>query len=121
MTLAQLLNTPATVIRRRSGEEEDERGNKVAVVEEVEALCWIEKQTRRAQEEPLGEGELSDTLWTGFFPAATELRTGDAVVIEGQGKFELVGDPWEPSNPRTRKPSHVEVSLRRTAGSSDSA
>jgi hypothetical protein len=119
VSISRLLNISATIIRRRSGEEEDDRGNTVSAVEEVEARCWIEKQTRRAQEEAGQAGELSDTLWTAYFAAGIELGTGDAVVIEGQGKYELVGDPWEAINPRTGVASHIEANLRRTAASGD--
>lgn len=120
MPISRLLNMPATIIRRRPGEEEDERGNQVSVPKEVETRCWIEKR-KRAEEEPGQEGELSDTLWAGYFEAGVDLRTGDAIVIDGQGKYELVGDPWEAINPRTGQASHVEANLRRTAGSGDAS
>jgi hypothetical protein len=116
------MNTPATLLLR-TPTGEDEYGGETSEPEEVEVLCEIQKQIRRAAEEPGDQGELSDTLWNGYFPndRAAELRTGDSVRVEALGSFELVGDPWLARNPRTQAVSHVEASLRRTAGSEDAS
>jgi len=113
-----LLNRPATIIRRTDGEEIDDYGNPVPTVEEVSVVCEVQKQ-QRADEEPGGSGEVSDTRWIGFFPIGTELDTGDAVEVEGIGTLELVGGPWIVRNPRTRSFSHLEVPLRITKGAGE--
>ena len=116
MSLAQLLNIPATITRRLPGEEENEYGDPIPVEEQVEVVCEVQ-QLRR--DEPGDQGELSDTQWIGIFPAGTELRTGDAVRVEGIGDFEVVGDSWAVRNPRTQQANHVEASLRRTVGNEE--
>lgn len=113
MTLSQLLNTEATILRRSPSGEEDPYGNELQAEEEVDVLCEVQ-QIRR--DEPDDQGELSETHWLGIFPAGTELRTGDAVRVEGIGLLELAGDPWAARNPRLRQVSHLEVTMRRTAG-----
>lgn len=79
----------------------------------------MQKQVRRASEEPDTQGELSDTAWVGFFPSGTELSTGDAIRVEGLGTLELVGDPWDVRSPRTQTVHHVEAPLRQTMSSED--
>lgn len=118
MNVNKLLNRPATIIRRTDGEATDEYGNPLPGSEGVATVCEVQKQ-QRANEEPGDSGEVSDTRWVGFFPVGTELRTGDAVVVEGIGTLELVGDPWQVRNPRTQSFSHLEVPLRITKGAGE--
>jgi nucleoid DNA-binding protein len=118
VTLAKLLNTPCTILRRSASGAEDSYGNPIETEEEIETVAEIQQQQRS---EAGDAGELSDTAWLGVFPAGTDLRTGDAVRIDGIGGFELVGDPWPARNPRTQQASHVEASLRRTMGSEEAS
>jgi hypothetical protein len=118
VSLKQLLNRPATIVRRSADGGEDEYGNPTDGTEEVATVCEVQK-AQRADEEPDDGGEVSDTRWTGFFPAGTELNTGDAVRVEGIGTLELVGDPWVVRNPRTQSFSHLEVPLRITKGAGE--
>ncbi|HET7588597.1 MAG TPA: hypothetical protein VFK14_00205 [Solirubrobacterales bacterium] len=116
----KLMNTVATLIKRREGEEKDEFGAAVTSKEEVQILCEIQqRKARLAGSEGPGEGETSATSWLGFFPAETDLRTSDAIVVEGIGKLELDGEPWHVHSPRTGAVSHIEATLRRTAGNED--
>jgi len=118
MTLAQLLNTPVTILRRSASKETDPYGNPIASEEEVETVCEVQQRQRS---EAGDAGELSDTQWLGIFPTETDLRTGDAVRVDGIGEFELVGSPWEARNPRTQSPSHVEATMRRTTGTEEAS
>jgi hypothetical protein len=117
MTLAQLLNRTCTLVIRSASAEEDDYGNAIEDESSVETVCEIQQRQRS---ETADEGELSDTSWLGVFPAGTDLRTADAVIVEGLGQFELVGDPWTARNPRTQAESHVEATLRRTGEASGS-
>ena len=83
---------------------------------EILTVCEIQQAQRR---EPAGEGEVSDVLWTGFFPAGTALTTGDAVRVEGVGVLEVVGEPWSFRHPATGVAHHLEATLRRTAGAEE--
>lgn len=118
MSLAQLLNTPVTILRRSASGETDPYGNPIEAEEEVETVGEVQQQQRG---EAGDAGELSDTAWLGVFPAGTDLRTGDAVRVDGIGEFELVGDPWPVRNPRTQQSSHVEASMRRTTGTEEAS
>lgn len=113
--LTDLLNQPCQIIRRSQSGEADEYGNDVPSATVVETVCELQQQQRS---EPAGDAELSDTRWLAVFPAGTDLRTGDSVAVDGLA-YELVGDPWHARNPRTHSVSHVEATLRRTAGSDD--
>lgn len=115
--LSQLINRDCTIIRRLESSTTDAHGNEVPEEDLVTTVCEVQQQQR--QEQGLA-GELSDTRWLGFFLPGVELRTGDAVDVDGLGTFELVGDPWPARNPRTQQESHVEATLRRTEGTEDS-
>lgn len=114
MALSQLLNLPVTILRR-SGGTDDGYGNLVPGEDDVGTVGELQ-QVRR--EEAGGAGELSDTEWLLILPPDAEINTGDAISIEGR-HYELIGDPWVARNPRTQAISHVECTLRRTAGAED--
>lgn len=115
MSLAALLNRPLTLVRRSYLGETDEYGGDIPTETSVAVVGELQ-QVRR--DEPDAEGELSDTMWTLFLPAGTDVNTGDAVICDGQ-VYEVVGDPWNARNPRTQVESHIECSLRRTGNAGD--
>jgi hypothetical protein len=117
MSLATLLNRPVTIIGRSASGDEDAYGNDVATETLTETVCELQ-QVRR--EEPAGEGETTRTDWLLILPAGTPVRTGDIAVVGGL-EYELVGDPWQARNPRTRVESHIEATCRRTGGGYDEA
>ena len=110
MSLAQLINRDCTLLRRTPSGT-DELGNEIQTDDVVETV--IELQQRRADEH---DNTVSDTDWIGFFLPGEDVRSGDAVVVDGQ-KYEVVGDPALWRNPRTQTMSHIEAGLRRAAGS----
>lgn len=112
MALADLLNLPVTIVRRTM----DDDAFDPVPVETTAATVGELQQTQRS--EPVAEGELSVTTWLLVLPAETDIRTGDAV-LAGAAMYEVVGDPWHARNPRTQLASHVEATLRRTAGDED--
>lgn len=103
------------LVQRGTSTNVDEFGN-VVPVETLVSIVGELQQTRA--DEPLEDGETSDTRWTLFVPAGTPLATGDAVIVANQ-VYELIGDPWQARNPRTRQESHIECRLRRTAATGD--
>lgn len=115
MTLTALLSRPCTIISREAVGDIDDYGNEVPEESSVDTVCELQQIQR---DEPAGEGEFSDTRWVAIFPAGTELKTSDAVLIDGK-TYELEGDPWAVRNPRLGTESHVEATLCRTAGASD--
>lgn len=117
MSLAELTQRPCTIIRRSVDDNaaEDSHGNKIPTENQVETTCYFQQDQRleRAEDDELGESK-----GLAIFRADEALHTGDAVVLDGE-TYELVGDPWRVENPRTQTTSHVEVTLRRTAGPGD--
>jgi hypothetical protein len=126
--LTTLLSLPCTIVRREAstatepvaGTDVDDYGNPLPTdpdtdpadnAYELDTVCELQQQDR---DEPAAAGELSDTVWLLYLPPGTELDTGDAVDVDGYGRFELVGDPWAVRNPRTGVASHVEATVRRT-------
>lgn len=112
-----LINRPATLIQRLTSESTDRFGNKKRTEGTVEIVVEIQQKQRS---ETADEGETSDTTWNIYFPPGTDVNSGDAVVIDGS-EYELTGDPWEARNPRTQALSHMEATVRRTAGPDDEA
>lgn len=117
MTLSALLNRSVTLIRRLPSVDTDVYGNEIPGEDLVETVGELQQRRR---EEPGGAGEVSETDWLLVLPAGTDLRTGDAVEVDGM-LYELIGDPWAARNPRTGEESHVEATLRRTAGAEDAS
>lgn len=118
MSLSQLLNRTCWIVQRSDDGDTDELGNEKPSEAELESVCEIQ-QNRRDEDE--SQGELSASDWLGVFPAGTALDTGDAVIVDGLGRFELIGAPWQVRNPRTQTESHVEATLRRVAGAEDAS
>jgi hypothetical protein len=116
VSLSNLINRPVTIIRRTESGTTDSYGNEVSDQTYITTLGEIQQRRR---EEPGSQGELSDTLWDGFFQADVTLDTSDALLVDGLGTFELVGGPWVAYNPRTQQQSHVEATLRQTTGAED--
>lgn len=111
MSVANLINRPAVLIRR-SEEEVDEYASERPDEDSEEIVCELQQ---RARTEPSDGGELSDTDWVAYFFPETAPHGNDVLLVDGQ-RFEFVGEPWLVRNPRTREESHIEASLRRTAG-----
>lgn len=113
MSLTTLLNRPLTIVYRTHSTQTDVFGNTIPTETLVDTVGELQ-QAQRAEH----DGELSDTRWTLFLPADTQISTGDAIVCDGQ-IYELVGDPWDARNPRTQRQSHIEATLRRTASTDE--
>lgn len=105
-----LISTPCVILRREGSENVDDYGDPVVTETEFETVCELQ-QLRR--DEPAAEGELGVSTWIIFFPVNTEVDTSDAVVVAGQGTFELVGDPWN-ANQGSAAVNHVTSTARKT-------
>lgn len=119
MSVSQLLNRDCTVISRSFSGGEDAYGNEVPEEALVSTVCELQPRAReRAQGERNDQGEVSDDLYTAFFAPDEDLTTADAIVVDGF-TYELVGSPWVARNPRSQVTTHIEVTVRRTAGAED--
>lgn len=114
MSLSQLINRPCTLTRRSPSGARNQYGKRLPTQTTVETLCELQQQSR---DEPGEAGEFGDTTWLLVLPAGTAIDTSDSVTVDGD-VYELVGPPWEARNPRTRQVSHIEATVRRTAGAS---
>lgn len=114
--LSTLLNRTVTISRRSPSADDDDTddyGNQNAATPTNTETVGELQQRRR--DEPVDQGELSDTRWLLVLPPGTAIDTSDIVTVDGD-EFEVIGDPWHARNPRTGAESHVEVTLRRTSG-----
>jgi hypothetical protein len=114
MSIARLVNRPCTIVRRSETDATDAHGNPQKEEAEVETVCELQRQAKRSSDEPAGAGELSDTLWDLYLLPGTDIRTEDAIVVDG-AEYEMVGDPWAVRSPFTKRESHIEATVRRTA------
>lgn len=112
MPIDLLMNLPVTIVNRTDSDDVDEYGNAIPTENAMETVGELQ-QVRR--DEPGDAGETSDTRWLLVLPAGTVVNTGDAVIADSE-VYEVVGQPWPARNPRTGVVSHVEATLRRTAG-----
>ncbi len=119
MPLAQLINRPCTIHRRLEGEAKDELGNAVIETVETETVCELQQQSGGSFRSE-GEGELSETRWVIYLMPDQEVGLGDSIDVEGDGVFEIFGEPWKVRNPRTGQYSHIAAPVRRTAGPGES-
>lgn len=117
MPLSTLLNRECILLLRDPTGSTDDYGNDVTTTSNVDTVCELQQKRRDEDDD---QGETSDTHWLLILPAGTQIDTGDAVQIDGQ-VYELVGAPWEARNPRTGAASHIECTVRRTAGSEDAS
>lgn len=108
------LKRPCTILHRVP-DGTDDYGDATYRDDTEETVCEIQ-QTRR--DEPALGGETSATTWLGLFLADIDLNTASAIVCDGQ-TFELTGDPWTVFDPFLGVDSHVEATLKRTAGAED--
>lgn len=110
MSLTSLINRPATLRHRTGGTRRDRDGNRVPEVVEVETVCELQQRQRREDAD-----EVSDARWVAFFLPGEIVGTGDELIVDGVS-FQVEGDPWPARSPRSRTLSHIEATLRRTAG-----
>lgn len=115
MSLDRLINRPCTIVRRLPSADEDGYGNEIPAEQSIETVCELQRRMQRTGDERGDQGELSDTVWSVFFLPGETVHTGDVVIVDG-AEYELVGRPWRVRNPRTQVVSHVEATLRQTAG-----
>lgn len=117
MSLARLINRPCTIKRKTEGETRDKHGNAVSEIVETETVCELQQNPGFRDED---EGVVSSTRWVIYLLPGESVGSGDTINVDGAGDFEVFGDPWEARNPRTRRASHIEVPVRRTAGPAES-
>jgi len=114
MSIATLLNTPCTIVRRSEDGTVDSYGNEIPDETLATSTCSLQ-QTRR--DEPSSAGEVSVTTWTLFLPTGTPLDTNDGVLI-GDAEYEVIGQPWDATE-GSPAIHHVEATVRKVAGASD--
>jgi hypothetical protein len=105
------MNRPCTLLLRSQTEEDDDfTAGDEDEAPERETFCYFEQRSR---DEVSGQGELSATEWLFVFPRGTTLATRDAIRVEGEGVFELTGDPWGVWDDARGRVDHVEATAVR--------
>lgn len=117
MPVTTLINRDCAILRRSASGETDDYGNETRTDTIVPTACELQQRSRDEEDD---QGELSDTLWTAFFLPDEDIETGDALVVDGH-VYEMVGSPWRAKHPLTQVVSHIEATLRRTAGDGEAS
>ncbi len=115
MSLAKLINRPCVITRRQDSDTDDDYGNEIPDEDLVDTVCELQQRRR---DEPDDQGETSDTTWALFLLPDTLIGTADTITVDDV-EYELIGAPWEARNPRTQVVTHLEATVRRTAGAPD--
>lgn len=118
MTITNLINLPCQIVRRTPSGLEDDYGNEIPGETVVSTVCEFQKLPRSSDQEDASRNELAESRWNVFFPAGTDVDSGDALIIGGT-EYEVDGDPWDARNPLTDQVSHVELMAKRVAGADD--
>jgi hypothetical protein len=117
MSLASMIRTPCIIRREVATGEKDELGNETTKAIETKAVCDLQKQGGFTSESP---DQVSDTRWVLYLLPDVTIGLGDAVEVDGEGEFEVYGEPWRARSSITQQVSHIEVALRRTSAPGES-
>lgn len=118
MTITNLMNRPVQIVRRGPSGTTDDYGNEIPGETVVSTVCEFQNQRGRSDAEDGSHNELAESRWDVFLPADTDITSGDALIVDGL-EYEVDGEAWPVRNPLTQTMSHVEVTVKRVAGSGD--
>lgn len=116
MSISELMNLPCQLVRRGPSGDEDDYGNELQGETVVSTVCEFQSVRSRGDQEDGSHNELAESRWNVFLPADTDVASGDALIVSGV-EYEVDGEAWLARNPRTQGVSHVEVTVKRVAGS----
>ena len=114
MTLERWTYGLCTVIHRTPSGVKDKRGNEIWDEEEEATVCEFQQTAREESGEDVVKADAQI-----FFLPGQEIKAGDAVIVPGEGKFEIEGTPNRTRNPRTQEAGQVETYACRTGGEGD--
>lgn len=113
MDVLPYLTQPCTITHVAHDGEVDDYGNptETTTTTELDGApgCWI-LQTKRDDDTTLTNQQTE--VFTGYFPAGTELAGSDRVAVNG-ATFEVKGPPWSAANPLSAAVDFVEATLVR--------
>lgn len=116
MSLASLLSTPVTIVRRTNSGSTDIYGNPTQSETLVNTTCSLQQQARATDEVV---GEIAETFWDLFLPTGTAIDTSDRVLV-ANAFYEVVGQPWD-AREGSAEVWHVEATVKRVAGAGDTS
>jgi hypothetical protein len=114
--LSKLLSRDCTILHRAQSSNTNRYGDEIPAGTTEVTVCELQ-QVRRAESQ---EGEIAETTLKLYMLPTVSLTTGDAVTVGGI-TYELVGEPNLLHHPRTGTAHHLEATVRRTAGSEETA
>jgi hypothetical protein len=114
MSLDRFINRPCILVRETATGERNAAGNEKIETVEVETVC--ELQPNSASETPQGVTRTADVV---YFLPGEEVSSGNELIIPGEGRFRIQGEPSRRRNPRTQQPAQVEAEVERIAGPDD--
>jgi hypothetical protein len=113
MNPARLMTRPVTILHRAVDPDElDEMGNPTTVETSFTVLGDLQ-QTQRDEVDT--NADVQRSRWTLFLePAAAGRVDGSDIAVVSGAAYQFDGPPWEAWNPRLRRVTHLEASVRRT-------
>lgn len=110
MSVESLFTQPVTVVSQILDGTIDEYGNEIPLEIATEVMGYVQQQSRAE-----AEGYVPTGVWLAFLPVTTVIQADDVVYTWGEA-YMVDGPPTRVYNPTTRKYSHIEATLSRTAG-----
>ena len=112
--LSDLMNQSVTVVSRSYSDVADQYGNQVPTETTTDMLVFLQ-QIAAAEK----GGYVPETTDLIVLPTGTVIDADD-VIIDGNGlRYEVIGPPTRVWNPRTHVEHHVEATLKRSAGGTE--
>lgn len=110
MDPTRLMTQEATITNvTQSATVRDELGDPTVTTTTATVDCWLHQVARSEHGD---NNNVQDQRWALYVPAGTVLNGADRVTVEG-ATYEVDGPPWPAHNPRLRRVTHIEATLRR--------
>lgn len=110
MDPSRLMTQEATITNVSQSAAKDEYGDPTATtVTATKVDCWLHQVARTEHGD---NNNVQDQRWALYVPPGTILNGSDRVTVEGV-TYEVEGPPWPAHNPRLRRVTHIEATLRR--------
>lgn len=113
MAIERLLKMPCT-IRRRVKTGNDQFGQPVYTVTEVDTVCYLDQKSRFERSNTLSTDHIDHEKYYIYLAKGTVIEARDQVEALGV-IYEVDGEPWEAVRARTGEVHHVEATLKRTS------
>lgn len=111
MDPTRLMTQECTITHLTLDGGHDEYHNPTSAGVDTTVACWLH-QTQRSEQTVDADTQIQ--TWQLYLPPDTTVDGSDHITVDGD-VFELAGPPWSAFNPRLRRVTHIECTLRKVA------